>query len=35
MVSITFPADGVTLNFFVKCEVERFHCSEARFDSGS
>jgi hypothetical protein len=33
-VSITFPADGVTLNFFVEGELGYFHCIEARFDLG-
>jgi hypothetical protein len=36
MVSITFPADGITLNFLVEQEGELgcFHCIEARFDLG-
>jgi hypothetical protein len=34
MVRITFTAGGVTLNFVVECELECFHCIEARFDSG-
>jgi hypothetical protein len=33
-VSITFPADYVTLNFLVEDEMESFHCTETRFDLG-
>jgi hypothetical protein len=33
---ISFPADGITLNFLVKRKGELgcFHCIEAHFDSG-
>jgi hypothetical protein len=33
-VNITFPADGVTLNFLLEGELGCFHCIEAWFDSG-
>jgi hypothetical protein len=34
MVSIIFPADGVTLKDLVESELGGFHYNEARFDSG-
>jgi hypothetical protein len=30
MVSITFPTDGITLNFLVEGEMGCFQCIEAR-----
>jgi hypothetical protein len=33
-VSITFPADAITLNILPKGEVGCFQCTEARFDLG-
>jgi hypothetical protein len=33
-VSITFPAEGITLNFFVVDELGCFHCIEAHFVLG-
>jgi hypothetical protein len=34
LVSISFPADGVTLKFLVEGGLGCFHCIEAHFDSG-
>jgi hypothetical protein len=34
MVSVTFPADDVTLNVLVEGEPEYFHFIEACFDLG-
>jgi hypothetical protein len=32
--SVTFPANGITLNFSTEGELGCFHCAEACFDSG-